>query len=473
MSTVPRVVIVGGGVCGLAAAHRLTRLVSADALRVTVLEAGERLGGKIRTEPFAGRSLDVGAEALLARVPQAVALCRELGLSDELLAPATDQPFIWTRGRLRPLPPQMMAGLPDGTGAVAASGILTRAGMLRAGLDLWLPSRAPAEDVSIGALVRRRLGREVFERLIDPLLGGIHGGSADELSVRATAPQLEVAMRSRRGLVRGLRSLAGGAHAAPAGPIFLSLRGGLGAMIDALQASLAGIELRTGTAVAAIEQGTERRARLLLAGGEQMLAEHVVLAVPAFAAAEMLQHACPEAARKLGQIEYASVATVVLAYPQAALTTPLQGSGFLVPRTERRTITACTWASAKWPQLAGGPVLLKASVGRFRDAGALALSDEELIERVHGELVAAMDLREAPLQTKVARFDRALAQYQVGHLDLVADIEAALAPLPAVSLSGASYRGVGVGACVRDGEAAAVRIVASLAADRQLTHVAP
>jgi oxygen-dependent protoporphyrinogen oxidase len=468
------VVIVGGGITGLAAARRLIRLAPAQSLQVTVLEADARFGGKIRTESFAGRTLDVGAEALLTRVPQAVALCRELGLGDDLVAPATDQPFIWTRGELRPLPPRMMSGLPDGVGAVAASGILSRAGMLRAGLDLWLPARAPTDDVSIGRLVRRRLGREVFERLIDPLLGGIHGGSADELSVRATAPQLEAALRSRRGLVRGLRALAGGAHAAPAGPMFLSLRGGLGALTDALVAGLSAAELRNGVAVQAIEESSEGRVRVVSEGSEELLADHVVLATPAFAAAEILQHACPEASSALRRIEYASVASVLLAYPAAALPAPLGGSGFLVPRTEGRTITACTWASAKWPQLAGEQVLLRASVGRFRDARALGLDDDRLVERVHAELVAAMGLREAPKQASVARFDRGLAQYRVGHLDLVAGIDAALARLPAVTVTGASYRGVGVGACVRDGEAAASRIATALAGSSlQLTPVAP
>ncbi len=466
-------VIVGGGITGLSAAHRLLRLVPAGSLQVTVLEAAERFGGKIRTVAFAGRALDVGAEALLTRVPQAIALCRELGLGGDLLAPATDQPFIWTRGELCPLPPRMMAGLPDGARAVAASGILSRAGMLRAGLDLWLPSRAPTDDVSIGRLVRRRLGREVFERLIDPLLGGIHGGSADELSVRATAPQLAAAMRSRRGLVRGLRGLAG-AHAAPAGPMFLGLNGGLGAITDALVAGLADAELRTGTTVRAIEESSEGRVRVVLGGDQQLLADHAILATPAFAAADILQHACPAAASALRRIEYASVATVMLAYPATALPAPLGGSGFLVPHTEGRTITACTWASAKWPQLAGEQVLLKASVGRFRDTRALQLSDDRLVGQVHAELVAAMGLREAPTQARVARFDRGLAQYRVGHLDLVAGIEAALTALPALSVAGAAYRGVGIGACVRDGEAAADKIAAALAgSDHQLTSVAP
>ncbi len=471
-------VIVGGGVTGLAAAYRLTRLAPAGSLQVSVLEAHERFGGRIRTEAFADRRVDVGADSLLTRVPQAIALCRELGLGDELVAPLTEQPFVWTRGRLRPLPPRMLAGMPDGVGAVAATGTLTRAGMLREGLDFVLPSRPLQADVSIGRLVRGRLGREVFERLIDPLLGGIHGGSADELSVRATAPQLAMAIGSRKGLIRGLRTLAGGSRGTPPGPMFLSLSGGLTGLIDALISASAAsselrTELRTGTAVEALEQGPDGRVRVLLAGGDQLIADHVILATPAYASAGIVQHACPEAARALARIQYASVATVLLAYPAAALAAPLGGSGFLVPRTEGRMLTACTWASAKWPQLAGEP-LLKASVGRFRDERALQLDDAALVDRVHAELSAAMGLRQAPAQARVMRFERALAQYEVGHLELVARIDAALAQLPGVSVAGASYRGVGVAACVRDGEAAAARITAALArGDHQLTSIAP
>ncbi len=471
--------IVGGGVTGLAAAYRLTRLAPAGSLQVSVLEAQERFGGKIRTEAFADRRVDVGADSLLTRVPQAIALCRELGLGDELVAPVTEQPFVWTRGRLRPLPPRMLAGMPDGVGAVAATGTLSRAGMLRAGLDFLLPSRPLSADVSIGRLVRGRLGREVFERLIDPLLGGIHGGSADELSVRATAPQLAMAIGSRKGLIRGSRTLAGGAHGSPPGPMFLSLSGGLAGLIDALISASAAstelrTELRTGTPVEALERGPDGRVRALLAGGDQLIADHVILATPAHASAGIVQPACPEAARALARIQYASVATVLLAYPAAALAAPLGGSGFLVPRTEGRMLTACTWASAKWPQLAGEPLLLKASVGRFRDERALQLDDAALVDRVHAELSAAMGLRQAPAQARVMRFERALAQYEVGHLELVARIDAALAQLPGVSVAGAAYRGVGVAACVRDGEAAAARITAALAhGDHQLTSIAP
>lgn len=489
MSGPAQIAVVGGGIAGLTVAYRLVRQQAPREVRVTVFEAEQRFGGKVRTEQFAGRPLDAGAEALLTRVPAAGALCRELGLGADLVAPATDRAFIWTRGRLRALPPRLLAGVPDGVGAVAASGILSRPGMLRAGFDLLLPSRPLSEDVTIGQLVRRRLGSEVHERLIDPLLGGIHGGSCDELSVRAVAPQLESAMRTRRGLVRGLRALAAGVPfgatgAGPPAPMFLSLTGGLGELTEALRAWLDGSEpangqpradLRTGARVTAIEPVGEGRLRVLLDGdASEAIFDRVVLAVPAAAAAGVLDDVCADAAAALRRIDYASVATILLEYGEDALGEPLTGSGFLVPRIEGRMITACTWSSTKWSHLSGPGIVLKASVGRYGDASALELDDERLIERVHAELAAAMRLRRAPLQGHVARFDRALPQYRVGHLDLVGDIEAALAALGGVSVTGAAYRGVGVASCIRDAETVAARITDSLALGAgQLTQIAP
>jgi oxygen-dependent protoporphyrinogen oxidase len=473
MSATPHVAVVGGGITGLVAAHRLDRL----GLRVTLVESDLRLGGKIRTEQFAGRPLDTGAEALLARAPETLSLCRDLGLEGELIAPARDRAFVWAGGRLRPLPPRLLAGVPDGAGAVISAGILSPLGLARAALDLLLPSRAPGDDVSIGELVRGRLGSEVLERLIDPLLGGIHAGSCDQLSLRATAPHLEAAVGSGRGLVRGLRSATNGT--APAGPALLSLRGGLEGLVIELLARLeaAGAEVRTGSTVDALEALPDGRVRLPVDGDRPILADRVVLAAPAFAAAELLSECCPSAARELRQIDYASVATVLLAYPSGALARATDGSGFLVPRTEGRTVTACTWSSLKWPQADTEQVLLKASVGRAGDERALELSDAELVERVQTELGEAMGMRTAASEARVVRFTRALPQYRVGHLDRITRIDAAMAALPAVQLAGAAYRGVGVAACIRDGQRAADRVAASIPLQnpprRHQSHIEP
>jgi oxygen-dependent protoporphyrinogen oxidase len=202
---------------------------------------------------------------------------------------------------------------------------------------------------------------------------------------------------------------------------------------------------------------------VVLDSGEALPADHVVLALPSYAAADVLSSTCAPAADRLREIEYASVATVLLSYARSALAAPLDGSGFLVPRGEQRTITACTWASSKWPGYDDREVVLKASVGRFGAADALGLDDEALVERVHGDLIAAMGLRERPLSASVTRFERAIAQYRVGHLELVAEIEQALEAMPGVSVTGAAYRGVGIASCVRDAERAASAITRQLA----------
>jgi oxygen-dependent protoporphyrinogen oxidase len=478
------VVIVGAGITGLSAAHRIAR--GGRPVRVTLLEAADRLGGRVRTESFAGRQLDVGAEAMLARVPEAAALCRELGLGDRLVTPATDRPFVWTGGRLRPLPPRLMAGVPDGARVLMGSRILSPLGLARAGLDLILPSRELGRDVAIGSVVRRRLGREVYERLVDPLLGGIHAGSCDQLSVRAVSPTLEQAVGTGHGLVRGLRELAGrvrspadgagsvpasptsdGRHGQPEASMFIGLAGGLGELVDALRDAITAqtmAEVCRGATVEAIEPLEDQRVRVALSGQvPEIVADSLLLATPAFESARIVQAASPRTAASLLRIGYASVATILLEYPSAALRAPLAGSGFLVPRTEGRTLTACTWSSAKWGHLAGESVVLKASVGHFGDASAVELDDEPLVARVHGELQDAMGLMAEPLQASVSRFERAMPQYGVGHLELVAAIESQLCELGAVRAAGAAYRGVGVASCIRAAQAAADQITAQIA----------
>lgn len=466
MSSPVHVVVVGGGIAGLSAAYHLVQIGGPRAPRVTLLEADDRLGGKIRTVALAGRALDVGPEALLTRQPAALTLCRELGLADDLVAPHSGRAFVWL-DELRPLPPRLLAGAPDGAATVIRSGILSPAGLVRAGLDLILPASPLHEDVSIGQLVRSRLGDQVLERLIDPLLGGIHAGRCDELSVRAAAPQLDAALRTRRSLVRGLRALASGGT--PSGPPFMTLRGGLGELVEALWARLHAVDVRTSTTVARIERLADGRHRVALADGDAIVADHVVVATPAFAAAKLLDAACPAVAQELRGIDYASVATVALAYAPGTVTLPPGASGLLVPPSQPRTITASTWSSAKWAHLGGGPVLIKCAVGSAGNRDALDLPDDELLTRVRADLAAAVGVRAEPLETRIVRFPQALPQYRVGHIERVARIDAALAALAGVHLAGAAYRGVGVAACIRDGAAVAERIAVSLDPSTQIT----
>ena len=428
-----KVAVVGGGIAGLAAAWFLHR----DGVEVTVYEADDRLGGKVQTGSLDGRPVELAADAFLARVPDAAELCRELGLGDELVSPATGQAYLWLGARLRPLPEGLALGVPTDLAAVARSGVLSVGGLGRAALEPLLPATSVAADRSVGSLVRARFGDEVFERLVDPLISGINAGRADDLSLDAVTPQLAAAARSSRSLLLGLRRARSGDSA---GPVFLTVQSGLGRLVDRLVGVLP--DVRTSSPVASLAD---------------LDADRVVLAVPAFAAADLLSAVAPDAAALLADIEYASVVLTLLSYPADAIGRSLDGSGFLVPRGEGRLMTACSWGSSKWPHWAKpGEVLFRVSAGRAGDDRALQLSDEVLVARLHAELSEAVGLQGEPLSSVVARWPRSFPQYAVGHLDRVARIEAALPPH--IAVAGAALRGVGIPACIASGRAAAARV---------------
>ena len=445
------VVVVGGGIAGLAAADRL----AAAGVRVTLLEGSQRLGGKIHTVPFAGRALDVGAEALVMRQPAAIELCRELGLAGDLVTPAASRTYVWTRRGLRPLPADVLSQ--PSAADVLRSRVLSPLGLLRCGWDLVSPSAAPDGDVTIGAIVRSRLGRQVLERIVDPLLGGIHGGRCDALSAQALAPHLIGALGAGTGLLRGLRI---------DGPAFATLRGGLGSLVAgvAARAAAAGADVRLGARALAVRADAPDRVEVIHSGGDALVAEACVVATPAGAAARLLRGAAPAAAAELSSIEHAPAAVVALAYPAEALAGLPPGTGFVTAGDER-LVRACTWSCAKWEHLRGEPAIVKAFVGR---AGAAAppASRSDLVATVQRELAEALGLCHAPVDLRVRRFGAAIPQYTVGHLERVDRIEAAL---PAqIAVAGAPYRGAGVAACVRSGQAAADRLLRRSIHERSL-----
>ena len=440
------VVVVGGGIAGLAAADRLT----AAGVRVTLLEAAQRLGGKIHTASFAGRALDLGAEALVTREFTAVDLCAQLGLAEDLVTPVASRTYVWTRRGLRPLPTGVLSR--PSAGEVVRSRLLSPLGLLRSGWDLVAPSAAPDGDLAIGAIVRSRLGRQALERMVDPLLGGIHGGRCDALSAQALAPHLLDALGAGNGLVRGLRA----AGAPPTGPAFATLRGGLGSLVAALAARTraAGADVRLGARAIDVRAARPDRVVVRQSDGDALVAEACVVATPAGAAARMLRRTA-SAAAELASIEYAPATVVALAYPADALVGLPVGTGF-VTAGEEPLVRACTWSSAKWEHLRGEPAIVKAFVGRAGGPAPPA-GDRELAAAVQRELADALGLRHAPVDLRVRRFGAAIPQYAVGHLERVDRIEAAL---PAqIAVAGAPYRGAGVAACLRSGRAAAERLL--------------
>ncbi|MCY0934037.1 protoporphyrinogen oxidase [Streptomyces sp. H34-S4] len=462
------IVVIGAGIAGLAAAHRLL----AEGLRVTLLEAGPRLGGKLRSGELAGLRVDLGAESVLARRPEALELARAVGLGDALQPPATSTARLWTRGVLRPMPTGHVMGVPGDLGPLAASGVLSAEGLARAGAEEGPAPIEADEDVAVGEYVAARLGHEVVDRLVEPLLGGVYAGNAYRISMRAAVPQLFEAARTHASLGEGVRDLQRRAASAPGGPVFSGIDGGIGrlplAVADACRAAGARILLDTPARELTRTATGWRVVADTPAGAEAIEADGVVLAVPAGPAARLLDGSAPVAAAELRGIEYASMALVTMALRRSELPAAVARggpSGFLVPPVDGRTIKASTFSSNKWAWAGTDPdlFLLRTSVGRHGDEGDLGRSDEELVEVSLADLGAAVGLAPAtrPVASTVTRWDGGLPQYHVGHLAKVARIRAAVAALPGLAVCGALYDGVGIPACIASAGKAADVVIAT------------
>ncbi|MEU1625947.1 protoporphyrinogen oxidase [Streptomyces sp. NPDC020096] len=453
------VLVVGGGISGLAAAFRLI----GGGARVTVLESSSRLGGKLYADEIAGVPVDLGAESMLARRPEAVELARDAGLGDELQPPATARAALWTRGRLRPMPRGHIMGVPGDLGPLSASGVLSPAGLARLPLDHVLPRTEVGEDVAVGAYVAARLGREVVDRLVEPLLGGVYAGNAYQISLRAAVPQLYEAARGQRSLIEAVRGVQRRAAAATRDDaVFMGIRGGVGrlplAVAQACRA--AGADIRTRTEVRELRRTASGwQAVVQATGGRSVLeADAVVLAVPAPVAARLLAAESPAASAELATVEYASMALVTMAFRRRDLLNMPGGSGFLVPPVDRRTIKASTFSSRKWGWIAeAGPdtFVLRTSVGRHGEEADLAWDDTDLVRLSREDLAEAAGITAAPVAARVTRWDAGLPQYPVGHLERVARIREQVAKLPGMAVCGALYDGVGIPACVASARKAA------------------
>ncbi|AZQ38148.1 protoporphyrinogen oxidase [Streptomyces cyaneochromogenes] len=460
-------VVIGGGIAGLAAAHRLL----ADGRRVTVLEASERVGGKLLPGEIAGARVDFGAESMLARRPEAVALAREVGLDERLQPPATATASIWTRGALRPMPKGHVMGVP-GT-AAALRGVLSDEGLARIERDADLPRTEVGDDMAVGEYVAARLGREVVDRLVEPLLGGVYAGDAYRISMRSAVPQLFQAAQTHDSITEAVREIQARAAAnQQTGPVFMGIEGGVGSLPLAVAESVRarGGEIVTGAPVTELRREASVGWRVVT-GDRVLHADAVVVAVPASAAAGLLRAEAPEAATELDGIEYASMALVTLAYRRAGTDLPA-GSGFLVPPVDGRTIKASTFASQKWGWIADenpDVVVLRTSVGRYGETEILERDDARLVDVSRHDLRAATGLDATPVETRVTRWTDGLPQYPVGHHARVARIREHVAKLPGLAVCGAQYDGVGIPACIASAYAAVDQIHGDLSAVQELT----
>jgi oxygen-dependent protoporphyrinogen oxidase len=453
------VVVVGGGISGLAAAYRLVQ----QGAEVVLVEQADRPGGKLRTTEIAGGPVDLGAEAFAVRDPHgdpsaAVLLARAVGLADSLVYPAIGRAALAVAGRLRPLPAGTFMGVP---GELDALGEVATAAPER-DLDAGRPLLGPGEDVAVGALVRRRLGDEVADRLVDPMLGGVYAGRADDLSLATTMPALAATCRHEHTLTGAVRAVLA-ARPAQSGPIFATIDGGVGRLVDAVVARLKAADLRLGLPVRSVTPaGAGWRVTVGSAREpETISADAVILATQARPAARLLEDVAPAAGALVGALDYASVALVTLALPETDLP---ELSGLLVPATEGYAVKAATFFDRKWTHLRRpGVTLVRISLGRYGDERVLQRDDAGLAALAHAELgkLLGRPLPE-PLETLVQRWGGALPQYAPGHLDRVAAARSGLPPT--VALAGAAYDGVGIPACVRSGWTAADRILEGLTA---------
>lgn len=458
-----RVAVIGGGITGLAAARVLREsLVRGGAGEVTLIESSPRLGGKILTERIGGFLIEGGPDSFITVKPQAVEFARELGLGGRLVGTLDPRHvFILHRGGLHPLPEGLASLIPQRLGPFIRSGLFTPWEKARFGLDLLIPPSRNGADESLGHFVRRRLGQAAVERLAGPLLAGIHAGDIEELSLRATFPTLAEAEHRHGSLTRAVlarrrspRAPSGG------GSMFMTLRGGLQELVDRA-ADLPGVAVRTKTEVRAIDRRGEGYL-LRIDGAEPVEADRVVVTAPADAAAAVLRGINPPASRLAQTVPYVSTAAVAFGFRRADVRHPLAGHGYVVGLGERMAHTAVTWVSSKWPDRAPeGHVLLRCFTGRAGDQEALALDDGALAEALLGELTPLLGITGAPVLTRVYRWNAAMPQYTLGHLERVVSLRRALEATPGIVVAGGGYGGVGLPDCIRQGREAAAEALRS------------
>jgi protoporphyrinogen/coproporphyrinogen III oxidase len=451
-NTPPRIAVIGAGITGLVAARQL----AASGAHVTVLEAGDAAGGQLLGASVAGHRVDVGSESVFTAAPGPLELIADIGLTDQLVPARAGTTWIWTERGLRPLPAGFTPAGPSRLGPVLRSRVLSVRGMLRAGLEPFVPAARDDDhaecdgaggDVAVGTYLERRFGREVTDRLVDPLLGGLHAGDVRRLSLRAATPQLAALADQHRSLLLRRRP------APRTGPTFVTLATGLATLTDRLAAERPDVHVRYRSRVTRVERIGTGGSRVSLDDGTTFDVDGVVIATPAHVAAVLLAESSPAAAATLSELRAASVVVAAFAYPKSIAANPViaRGTGILVPSTRTTLLKAATFLSTKWPHHEHDDVfLLRASAGRAGDDRAIELDDRALLERLQVELEEATGIDHAPIDATVKRWPSTMPQLEVGHHLRLAAISAALSrDLPGVTVAGAPYHGPGLSSCLR------------------------
>jgi oxygen-dependent protoporphyrinogen oxidase len=484
---VRRVAVLGGGITGLSAAFYLGKLARerGEAIDITVIEGSERLGGQINTLRKDGFVIERGPDSFLARKLPMIELAKDLGLEGELTGtnPAAKKTYISLDGKLHPMPEGMILGIPTEADKFMKTELVSEEGKRRAFEELDIPSEAPEGDESVGAFLERRMGREMVERIFEPLLAGIHAGDLYRLGLQATFPQFKKMISEQGSLIEGTRETQRAAKSrteayATAGSgtaenllpasVFMTFRGGLSSVIEALESRLRadGCHIRMGEQVEYIKKTSEELSEgketylLHLSDDTKLEADNVIFTLPAYATAELLAPHTDVTA--LTNVRYVSVANVVLGYDEARFNHNLDGSGFLVPRGEHRHITASTWTSSKWLHTAPqGKRLIRCYVGRAGDEKGVELSDAVLAAVVQRDLYDLMGLTAIPEFVEITRLRHSMPQYPIGHVEATASFREQLSKqLPGVFVTGAAFEGVGLPDCVAKGKQTAEALLA-------------
>lgn len=465
-----RIVIVGGGITGLTAAYYLQKEMkdSGEPFQITLLEGSERLGGKIHTDTTNGFVIERGPDSFLARKKSAATLAKEVGLEDQLVPNSTGNAFILNNDQLYPIPGGSVMGIPTEVAPFVSTRLFSLKGKLRAALDLALPRRdSHGEDQSLGLFFRRRLGNEVVENLIEPLLSGIYAGNIDKLSLMSTFPQFYEVEKKHRSLILGMKKTtpASRRKTGKKKPAFLTIKSGLQSLVKAIEDHLTEVDIRKNTKVDSIEKDGESY-KLTTMSGEQIEADAVIVTTPHQQVTKMFRD--HEEVAPLEDMPSTTVATVAMAFPEEAVKKSLDGTGFVVSRNADYTITACTWTHRKWQHAAPkGKVLLRCYVGRAGEEEIVEKSDEEIVQTVLNDLNQIMEIEGHPEFYRITRWREAMPQYEVGHRNRFEEVQTGLrSKMPGVFLAGASYGGVGLPDCIDQGVESVTSVVSYLSSHK-------
>jgi oxygen-dependent protoporphyrinogen oxidase len=473
------VAIVGGGIAGLAAAYYLQEKARQAGLPLSysLIERAPSFGGKIVTDAQDGFVVEGGPDSFITQKPAALRLCRELGLDGRLIGTndAQRKVYVLDGGRLRPLPDGVMLVVPTRFTPFALSPLISVPGKLRMGLDLLIPPRRDDGDESLADFIRRRLGREALEKIAEPLMAGIHVADAERLSLQATFPRFIQLEQKYGSLIKGMLAQKARAAQAQNGTgrkqsVFMTMRGGLNELVQGLLARLQG-ELLPGAHVVELTRSAGPGYHLRMADGRSLFAAAVILATPAYAAADLVGPMHPRLATELRAIRYVSTATLSLGFRRAEFEHPLDGFGFVVAARDKSRLMACTWTSTKFEGRApGANVLLRCFLGGPRNQALVDLPDAELVRLARDELRGIMSVKAEPVLARLYRWPQANPQYDVGHLERVGHIESLATDLPGLYLTGSAYRGVGIPDCIEQGQVTAQAVATALAKIQVARH---